>query len=374
MHPGFRKLSVAIAVCAATTAGAQTYYGNGYTIVEGTDSGQLASDLDAKVFKTINAYSVEDGLRQLLAGSGWELAQPMHADPQIWRLYRQPWPDNKRTISPMPLGEALSWIAGDGWILVADPVNRLISFEVAPRYAHAALPARPTTPPSAAAPATSPMSTTAYGNDVYADIPPGSSQPSLQVPYGSSYGTSSYTNSYPPSSLPLTTTSGGSSSNSWRDQHYAVSNDGYSDGQTYFADTVTQRSAAKHSSEKRETKTKERKERTALRPKVEAAAAKTSVMTKPVTEKKAAAKTPTTSKESTSPTADTTKTAVTAKDGKLDGGKKATTPGNAATDKATAKSANNATERTGTGKETAAPPHANKTATENTAANLEKQP
>lgn len=372
MHPGFRKLSVAIAVCAAATAGAQTYYGNGYTIVEGTDSGQLASDLDAKVFKTINAYSVEDGLRQLLAGSGWELAQPMYADPQIWRLYRQPWPDNKRTISPMPLGEALSWVAGDGWALVVDPVNRLISFEVAPRYAHAALPARPNTSSSAAVPAAAPMPTTAYGNDVYADIPPGSSQPSLQVPYGSSNGTSSYTNSYPPSSQPLTTTSRSSGGNSWRDQHYAVSNDSYGDGQTYFADTVTQRSAAKETSDKRKTETKERKARTALRPTVDAAAAKTSVTTKSVAEKKVAAKNPTASKESTAATVSTTKTAAAAKDSKLDGGKKATIPGKAATDKA--KSANSATEKTGTGKETATPPPTNKTATENTAANPEKQP
>lgn len=367
----FRKIPVAT-LFVATAVGAQTYYGNGYTIVEGTDSGQLASDLDAKVFKTINAYSVEDGLRQLLSGSGWELAQPIHADPQIWRLYRQPWPDNKRTISPMPLGEALSWVAGDGWALVVDPVNRLISFEVSPRYAHAALPARPTTSSSAATPAAAPMPTTAYGNDVYADIPPGNSQPSLQAPFGSSYGTSSYTNSYPLSSQPLMTTSRGSGGNSWRDQHYAVSNDSYGDGQTYFADTITQRSAAKPTSDKRETKTKERKERTALRPTVDAAAAKTSVTTKSVAEKKVAPKNPTASKESTAATVNTTKTAAAAKDSKLDGGKKATIPGKAATDKA--KSANSATEKTGTGKETATPPPTNKTATENTAANPEKQP
>lgn len=368
----FRKIPVAT-LFVATVAGAQTYYGNGYTIVEGTDSGQLASDLDAKVFKTINAYSVEDGLRQLLSGSGWELAQPMYADPQIWRLYRQPWPDNKRTISPMPLGEALSWVAGDGWALVVDPVNRLISFEVAPRYAHAALPARPTTSSSAAAPAVAPMPTTAYGNDVYADIPPGNSQPSLQVPYGS-YGTSSYANGYPPSSQPLTTTSRGSGGNSWRDQHYAVSNDGYGDGQTYFADTVTRRSATKQSSEKRETKTKERKERTALRPTVDAAAAKTSVTTKSAAEKKVATKAPAASKESTAVIVSTTKTAAAAKDNRPGGGKKTTTPGKAATDKAADKTTNPATEKASTGKEAATPPPTNKAAAEKPAANPEKQP
>lgn len=117
------------------TAHAQTYYGNGYTIVEGMDGTTLPDDLDARVFKTINAHTVEEGLRQLLDGSGWTLAGYQSADPSIWRLYNQPYPDNKRTISPMALADALTWIAGNGWELVVDPVNRMLSFEVRPRYA-----------------------------------------------------------------------------------------------------------------------------------------------------------------------------------------------------------------------------------------------
>lgn len=120
------------------SAQAQTYYGNGYTIVEGGLS--TGDDLDAKVFKTISAYNVEEGLHQLLQGSGWTLAGYASADPGIWRLYQQPYPDNKRTISPMGLADALQWIAGDGWELVVDRVNRLISFEVSVRYAPVPVP------------------------------------------------------------------------------------------------------------------------------------------------------------------------------------------------------------------------------------------
>lgn len=118
------------------TAIAQTYFGNGYTIVEGIDGNTLPDDLDARVFKSITAYTVEEGLHQLLEGSGWSLAGHGSADPDIYRLYGQRYADNKRTISPMPLSSALQWIAGDGWELVVDRVNRLVSFEVRGRYAH----------------------------------------------------------------------------------------------------------------------------------------------------------------------------------------------------------------------------------------------
>lgn len=124
-----------IALCLSAGVNAQTYYGNGYTIIEGVNADTLPDDLDARVFKSISARTVEDGLHQLLEGSGWALAGYVSADPDIYRLYRQPYADNKRSISPMPLSAALQWIAGDGWDLVVDRVNRLVSFEVRGRYA-----------------------------------------------------------------------------------------------------------------------------------------------------------------------------------------------------------------------------------------------
>lgn len=184
------------ALALALGAQAQTYYGNGYTIVEQGTVDDRLSGLDAMVFKTIDAYSVQEGLEQLLQGSGWALAGADNADPQIWRLYRQPWPDNKRSINPMPLSQALSWVAGDGWSLVVDPVNRLVSFEINVRYA-----ARPT--PTAATVANAPANSaplTATGTtrvspspyDPYATSVSYADSPS----YGASHSTAGYGGSF----------------------------------------------------------------------------------------------------------------------------------------------------------------------------------
>ena len=174
------------ALALALGAQAQTYYGNGYTIVEQGTVDDRLSGLDAMVFKTIDAYSVQEGLEQLLQGSGWALAGADNADPQIWRLYRQPWPDNKRSINPMPLSQALSWVAGDGWSLVVDPVNRLVSFEINVRYA-----ARPA-PPVSGTTRVSPAPYDPYGASVsYADSPSYTASHST-AGYGGSFQDSNY--------------------------------------------------------------------------------------------------------------------------------------------------------------------------------------
>ena len=189
------------ALALALGAQAQTYYGNGYTIIEKGTVDDRLSGLDAMVFKTIDAYSVQEGLEQLLQGSGWALAGADNADPQIWRLYRQPWPDNKRSINPMPLSQALAWVAGDGWSLVVDPVNRLVSFEVNARYAARPAPTAATVAnaPADGAPLTaggttrvSPSPYDPYATSVsYADSPSFSASHST-AGYGGSFSDSSY--------------------------------------------------------------------------------------------------------------------------------------------------------------------------------------
>lgn len=189
------------ALALALGAQAQTYYGNGYTIVEQGTVDDRLSGLDAMVFKTIDAYSVQEGLEQLLQGSGWALAGADNADPQIWRLYRQPWPDNKRSINPMPLSQALSWVAGDGWSLVVDPVNRLVSFEINVRYAARPAPTAATVAdaPADGAPLTaggttrvSPSPYDPYATSVsYADSPSFSASHST-AGYGGSFSDGSY--------------------------------------------------------------------------------------------------------------------------------------------------------------------------------------
>ena len=181
------------ALALALGAQAQTYYGNGYTIVEQGTVDDRLSGLDAMVFKTIDAYSVQEGLEQLLQGSGWALAGADNADPQIWRLYRQPWPDNKRSINPMPLSQALSWVAGDGWSLVVDPVNRLVSFEVNARYAARPAPTAATVANAPAAPTDTVPPYDPYATSVsYADSPSYGASHSTAAGYGVSFQDSNY--------------------------------------------------------------------------------------------------------------------------------------------------------------------------------------
>ena len=190
-----RKI-LSVVVAASVLAGqAQTYYGNGYTIIEQGTVDDRLSGLDAMVFKSIDAYSVQEGLEQLLQGSGWALAGADNADPQIWRLYRQPWPDNKRTLNPMPLARALEWVAGDGWSLVVDPVNRLVSFEVNARYAARPTPAAATVanaPADAALPPATGYTRVSPTNPYTATVSYADS-PSYAASHGGSFHDSSYT-------------------------------------------------------------------------------------------------------------------------------------------------------------------------------------
>lgn len=112
-------------------ANAQQFYGKGYTIVDPAVTG---SDISLSVYKKIKARKVKQALEQLLQGTGWKLAEFIASEPEINRLYKQPFPIHKSKLGPMPLDEALVWIAGDAWQLVVDPVNKLISYELLPKY------------------------------------------------------------------------------------------------------------------------------------------------------------------------------------------------------------------------------------------------
>lgn len=94
----------------------------------------LTPDLDQTVYLRIRGRSVLEGLREILKGTGYRLTDPAAADPEIGRLYQQPYPENQRVIGPRALGAVLERLAGPAWVLVEDPVNRLISFEVRPEY------------------------------------------------------------------------------------------------------------------------------------------------------------------------------------------------------------------------------------------------
>ncbi|WP_454993775.1 hypothetical protein [Cardiobacterium hominis] len=186
----YRLLTATLLVLAASAAAAAPqgeYYGSGYTIISQAHGND---DLQATVYRQLTPGTVGQALPQLLDGTGWRLADRYAADDRIYRLYDQPLPEHKLRIGPMPLDQALTWIAGDGWALVVDPVNRLVSFEVEARYD--ARPPRSTLRSPAPARVRDNVDTT---TPVYADLPPQGTFPAVQtapVSPAAAYGASAY--------------------------------------------------------------------------------------------------------------------------------------------------------------------------------------
>lgn len=172
----YRLLTAILLVLAASAAAAPQgeYYGSGYTIISQEHGND---DLQATVYRQLTPGTVGQALPQLLDGTGWRLADSHAADDRVYRLYNQPLPEHKLRIGPMPLDQALTWIAGDGWALVVDPVNRLVSFEVEARYDSrppVGIHSRPAA--TSHAPDVAPAAT-----PVYADLPPQGSFPAVQT-------------------------------------------------------------------------------------------------------------------------------------------------------------------------------------------------
>lgn len=124
-------LMLATALGSMAHAATGEYYGPGYTLISAAGDD---SDLQTVVYRQLYPGTVGQALPQLLEGTGWRLADSYAADVRIYRLYNQPLPEHKLRIGPMALDKALTNLAGDGWELVVDPVNRLVSFEVRERY------------------------------------------------------------------------------------------------------------------------------------------------------------------------------------------------------------------------------------------------
>ena len=186
----YRLLTATLLVLAASAAAAAPqgeYYGSGYTIISQEHGND---DLQATVYRQLTPGTVGQALPQLLDGTGWRLADRYAADDRIYRLYDQPLPEHKLRIGPMQLDQALTGIVGEGWALVVDPVNRLVSFEVEARYD--ARPPRSTLRSPAPARVTDNVDTT---TPVYADLPPQGTFPAVQtapVSPAAAYSASAY--------------------------------------------------------------------------------------------------------------------------------------------------------------------------------------
>ena len=74
--------------------------------------------------------TVGKAVNHLLLRSGYRLAGGNAADPAQAGLLRLPLPAAHRALGPLHLRTALATLAGPAFVLVEDPVHRLVSFEV----------------------------------------------------------------------------------------------------------------------------------------------------------------------------------------------------------------------------------------------------
>lgn len=73
--------------------------------------------------------TVGEAVRYLLQRSGYRLADPEGVSSETMALFALPLPAVHRSLGPTTLREALQTLAGPAFILVQDPVHRLITFE-----------------------------------------------------------------------------------------------------------------------------------------------------------------------------------------------------------------------------------------------------
>lgn len=79
--------------------------------------------------------SVGDAMVHVLRLTGYRLASPEASDPNVRTLYHLPLPQVQRELGPITVREALTVLAGSPYVLVVDPIHRLVSFDVKEPYA-----------------------------------------------------------------------------------------------------------------------------------------------------------------------------------------------------------------------------------------------
>jgi conjugative transfer region protein (TIGR03748 family) len=77
--------------------------------------------------------TVQDALQVLLSDSGYRISS-YHPDPRVHQLFNLSLPAVHRRMGPISLENALNTLAGSPWMLVVDPVNRLITFQLPRHY------------------------------------------------------------------------------------------------------------------------------------------------------------------------------------------------------------------------------------------------
>ncbi len=93
---------------------------------------QINPLLTVATFKfTPNTQTVGQAVNQVLQYSGYALAP--HASPIVEQTLAKPLPYSVRELGPLPIKDALSVLMGESvYILVIDPLHRLVTFDINP--------------------------------------------------------------------------------------------------------------------------------------------------------------------------------------------------------------------------------------------------
>lgn len=133
-----RTLSALFTALALTTATAHadtTQLGRYLTVDNKPKSAQM--DLLSQEFQVRFPSSVEtigDAMEYLLKQSGYSLVPEEKRSSELKITLSKPLPAIDRDFGPMKLRDGLSTLAGPVFILINDPLNRMVSFKLNPKF------------------------------------------------------------------------------------------------------------------------------------------------------------------------------------------------------------------------------------------------
>ena len=108
-----------------------------YTEVDPIPLPEQIDLLSAVVFVEfdVSASIVGDAVETVLEGSGYQLSDSPDHSGERELLLGFALPDVHRTLGPISIRDALKTLAGEGWMLVEDPMHRLVTFRRCERHA-----------------------------------------------------------------------------------------------------------------------------------------------------------------------------------------------------------------------------------------------
>ena len=106
-----------------------------YTAIVPAPTPEQKHILDVVITVTLpkgEVQTVGQGIRYLLRRSGYQMVKPDKLPPDALWLFSNPLPSVHRQLGPITLKDAINTLASPAFVLVEDPMHRLISFQLSP--------------------------------------------------------------------------------------------------------------------------------------------------------------------------------------------------------------------------------------------------